>query len=49
MDGVRDQFLAGAALAKNQHAAVGAGHQRHLLAQRFHRHAFADDAVASTG
>ena len=41
---VRDQFLAGAALAENQHAAVGGGHQRQLLAQRFHRHALADDA-----
>ena len=41
---VRDQFLAGAAFAEDQHAAVGGGHQRQLLAQRLHRHAFADDA-----
>ncbi len=41
---VRDQFLAGAAFAENQHAAVGGGHQAQLLAQRLHGHALADDA-----
>ena len=45
VDGVGDQLLARAALAENQHAAVGARHESHLLAQRLHRHAFADDAV----
>ena len=44
VDGVGDQFLAGAAFAEDQHAAVGAGHQGELLAQRLHGNAFADDA-----
>ena len=45
MNGVRHQFFAGSALAINQNAAVGARHQGHLLAQRFHRHALANDAM----
>ncbi len=39
VDGVGDQFLARAALAEDQHAAVGAGHQAQLLAQRLDRDA----------
>ena len=40
---VRRQFLACAALAVDQHTAVGARHQRELLAQGLHGHAVADD------
>src|SRR5713226_4209642 len=40
------KFLARAALAINQHAAVGRSGDGDLLAQRLHRHAFADDLVA---
>ena len=36
VDGVRDQFLAGARLAVDQHATVGGRHQRNLLAKRLH-------------
>ena len=43
MNGVGHQLLTDAAFAINQHAPVGAGHQRQLLAQRLHRHAVADD------
>ena len=45
VDGVRHQLFPGTALAVDQHAAVGRGHQLHLLAQRLHGHAVADDAV----
>ena len=49
VQGVRHQFFAGAAFAVDQHAPVGAGHQRQLLAQGLHGHALADDAVARFG
>ena len=49
MNGVRHQFLAGAALAVDQHAAVGGGHQGELLPQRLHGNAFADDLRARAG
>jgi hypothetical protein len=45
MNGARDQFLAGAALAENQHAAVGRRRQRHMLAQFGHRRALAHHRV----
>ena len=44
MNGVRDQFLAGARLAANQHGRVGAGHARNLLVDLPHRPARPDDA-----
>ena len=44
VDGVRDQLLAGARLAANQHGGVGRGHLRHLLVHLAHRPAGADDA-----
>src|SRR6267154_4518787 len=40
------KFLAGTALAINQDAAVGRRGHSDLLAQCFHRHAFADDLIA---
>ena len=40
VDGVGHQLLARAALAVDQDAAVGGGHQRDLLAQRLHRRRF---------
>ena len=43
MDGMRDQFLAGARFAVNQHASVGGRHQRDLLPQRLHGNAVAHD------
>ncbi len=43
MDGACDQFLAGAAFAVDEHAAVGGCHQANLLAQGFHRDALAGD------
>ena len=46
VNGVRHQLLARPALAVDQHAPVGGGHQRELLAQRLHGHALPDDAVA---
>ena len=42
VNGPRDQFLAGAVLAVNQHAAVGRRRHRDLLAQLPHRVALAD-------
>ena len=48
MDGLRDQFLARAAFAVDEDAAVGAGHERQLLPQGLHGHALADDAVAAS-
>src|SRR5262249_53428713 len=47
MDGMGHELLAGAALSIDEDTPVGAGHQCHLLAQRFHRHTLADDAIAS--
>ena len=44
VDGVRDQLLAGARLAANEHRGVGRGHLRHLLVHLAHRPARADDA-----
>src|SRR5258708_29401033 len=46
VQGARHEFLARAALAINQHAAVSRRGDRNLLPQRFHRHAFADDLIA---
>ena len=45
MNRARHQFLAGAVLAENQHAAVGRRRQRHLLAQVVHRRALAHHRV----
>ena len=45
MNGARDQLLAGAVLAENQHAAVGRRRQRDLLAQVLHRRALAHHRV----
>src|SRR5208283_2162253 len=42
----RDEFLAGAAFAINEHAAIGGSGDGDLLAQSFHRHAVADHLVA---
>ena len=42
MDGARDQFLAGAVLTVNEHAAIGRRRHRHLLAKLPHRVALAD-------
>ena len=42
---VRDQLLAGARLAANQHRGRGAGHLRHLLVEGLHRPAGADDVA----
>src|SRR6267143_28729 len=46
VQGVSYQFLAGAALAINQHAAVRRCGHGDLLAQRLHRHAVADHLIA---
>ena len=46
MDGTGRQFLAGARLAVDQHAAVGRRHQRDLLTKRLHRDAVAYDDAA---
>src|SRR6266852_2271967 len=46
MQGVSDEFLAGAALAINQNAAVRRRSHGDLLAQRLHRHAVADHLIA---
>ncbi len=43
MDGVGDQFFAGARLAVDQHAAVGGRHEPNLLAQGLHGDAVAHD------
>ena len=45
MNRARDQLLAGAVLAEDQHAAVGRRRQRHLLAQVIHRRALAHHRV----
>ena len=44
VNGVRDQLLAGARLAADQHGGVGRRHLRHLLVHLAHRPAGADDA-----
>src|SRR6202451_243489 len=41
-----DEFLAGAAFAEDQDAAVRRRGDGDLLAQRFHRNAFTDDLIA---
>ncbi len=43
VDGVGDQFFAGAGLAVNENAAVGGRHEADLLAQGLHGNAVADD------
>src|SRR5579859_2157286 len=43
---VRNEFLAGAALAVNEDATVGGSSDGNLLAQRLHRDAVADDLIA---
>src|SRR5580700_6930071 len=43
---VRHQLLSSAAFAIDEYAPVGGRHERKLLAQGLHGHAFADDAVA---
>ena len=43
----RDQLLAGAVLAEDEHAAVGRRRHRDLLAQLRHRHALADHRQAA--
>ena len=46
MQGARQQFLAGAALADDQHARVGAGHHVRLREALFHDGAARDDVGA---
>src|SRR5258708_6073173 len=46
VQGARHELLARAALAINQHAAVGRRGDRNLLPQRFHGHTLADDLIA---
>ena len=44
--GAADEFLAGAGLAVNEHAAVGGGHEFNLLAKRLHGDGLAGDGAA---
>ena len=43
MNGARDEFLAGAGFAVDEHAAVGRRHEANLLAQRLDGNAFAGE------
>ena len=45
MDGARDQFLAAAGFAADQHGRRGRRHQADLSQDIFHRRAVADDLV----
>ena len=45
MDGARDELLAGAGLAGDEHRALGLGHELRALDHVFHRAAAPDDAV----
>ena len=45
VDGARDEFLAGARLALDQHGGIGGGHGLHLAEDALERRAFADDLL----
>ncbi len=47
VNSARDEFLAGAGLAIDEHAAVGGRHEANLLAQRLDRHAFTGEHSAN--